>query len=376
MMRRENIIFVILYVSFLCDASRNWFVSNGNFKDYEDNNKKLERNNKSVHHYHKKIEENDVFNTNKTDWLFKGFNLNYKIKFDEKPAAGSILYHRLSTRKVCHQSDRNLSSHLLEKHSKKVKQKVLLISIDGFRWDYRSKASTPHLNKIVKEGVSAEFVLNVFPTAKLPNQQSLVTGLYPEHHGMISETMRDSSSGLIFNGDSDSGWWNNSTPIWITNQKQGHQSGISFWPGYRVKYGGMQPSYLPEEKYSSAGENAKAVVNVKSSKIMPVEERIKQAVDWLKNKDVTFVALHIETVDKVAHIVSPDSGKTNIKRKKLIEKAITSADRNIGLVQKLLTKNNLQSNVNVIVVGKSFYSFFLTAFEIAFILGVKLKKTP
>ncbi|XP_002157336.3 bis(5'-adenosyl)-triphosphatase ENPP4 [Hydra vulgaris] len=356
MLQPKKTFFVFLCAIYFCDATSIRFVSNEKFRDFEDNNKKLERSNNSVHSYHYKIEENEVFNNNKSDWQFKGFNINNNYILDKKPASVSILHKHQSTQRKCHQNNRFISNHLIEK-PKREKQKILLISIDGLRWNYLNKAHTPNLKRIIKEGVSVDFVLNVFPTLSLPNHQSIVTGLYPEHHEMISYTMRDSKSGQDFDGTSE--WWNKSIPIWISNQKQGYQSGISFWPGYRVKYDGMQPFYLPDkmpdQKFNTSSENndkfnTTSENNDKfNNKLMPINERIKQAVNWLKNDNVTFVALYIETVDKVTHTTSPDSDKKNMKTS--IEKAIVSVDRNLGFVRKLLVKNNLQSLVNVIVIG-------------------------
>ena len=68
---------------------------------------------------------------------------------------------------------------------------VLLISLDGFRWDYRSKADTPNLDFLAENGVSSESFIPVFPSKTFPNHLSIVTGYYPENHGIISNNMYD-----------------------------------------------------------------------------------------------------------------------------------------------------------------------------------------
>src|SRR5262245_50450056 len=72
-----------------------------------------------------------------------------------------------------------------------LKPSLLLISFDGFRWDYVEKARTPNLHRLMKEGVSAEALIPSFPTKTFPNHYTIVTGLYPEHHGIIANNMWD-----------------------------------------------------------------------------------------------------------------------------------------------------------------------------------------
>jgi len=53
---------------------------------------------------------------------------------------------------------------------------VLLISLDGFRWDYLNKGNTPNLDQLIAEGVHVEKVKNAFATLTMPNHWTLVTG--------------------------------------------------------------------------------------------------------------------------------------------------------------------------------------------------------
>ena len=110
-------------------------------------------------------------------------------------------------------------------------QKVLLIGLDGFRWDFLSnnKELFPNINSLTSNGVSVTKVENVFPTNTLPNYYSIVTGLYAENHGIIDNQMIDQRTGDKFSMEnSDSKWWSEAEPIWITNQKQGHKSGVCY----------------------------------------------------------------------------------------------------------------------------------------------------
>ncbi len=63
---------------------------------------------------------------------------------------------------------------------------VILISFDGFRWDYVNRGITPNFDFIKEAGVSAKSLRPCFPSKTFPNHISIVTGMYPEHHGIIS----------------------------------------------------------------------------------------------------------------------------------------------------------------------------------------------
>jgi alkaline phosphatase D len=65
---------------------------------------------------------------------------------------------------------------------------VLLVSLDGFRWDYNKLYNTPNLNKLARDGVKAERMISSFPTVTFPNHYSIATGLYPDHHGLINNS--------------------------------------------------------------------------------------------------------------------------------------------------------------------------------------------
>jgi predicted AlkP superfamily pyrophosphatase or phosphodiesterase len=62
---------------------------------------------------------------------------------------------------------------------------LILVSLDGFRWDYLQKYKAPHLSKLAAEGVHAERLIPMFPSMTFPNHHTIVTGLRPTHHGVV-----------------------------------------------------------------------------------------------------------------------------------------------------------------------------------------------
>ena len=87
---------------------------------------------------------------------------------------------------------------------------VILISIDGFRPDYLERGVTPTLNTL-KTGGAFAVMRPSFPSLTFPNHYTLVTGLHPDRHGVVGNTMIDADLGrfslgnaaAVTNGD----WW-------------------------------------------------------------------------------------------------------------------------------------------------------------------------
>ena len=118
---------------------------------------------------------------------------------------------------------------------------VVLVSIDGFRWDYLDRGLTPNLSRLAREGVRAEAMIPVFPTKTFPNHASIVTGRYPVHHGIIGNTFTAPDLGARFSmydprSVHDARFWL-AEPIWVTAERQGQRTAPFFWPGSEAPIG-------------------------------------------------------------------------------------------------------------------------------------------
>src|SRR3546814_9399971 len=101
---------------------------------------------------------------------------------------------------------------------------LVLVSIDGFRADYLDAGLAPNLVRIAGEGVHAQWMNPSYPSLTFPNHYTIVTGLRPDHHGIVHNTMRDAGLGRFKLSDRDAvgdGRWWGGEPIWITAQKEG-----------------------------------------------------------------------------------------------------------------------------------------------------------
>lgn len=133
---------------------------------------------------------------------------------------------------------------------------VILIGLDGFRADYLERGLTPTLSRLADEGVRAEGGMRPsWPSVTFPNFYTLATGLHPDHHGVVNNTMTDPNlPGRRFSLGNrtevmDRVWYDAGEPIWVTAENAGLRTATLFWPGSEAPIHGVRPTYwLPFEK--------------------------------------------------------------------------------------------------------------------------------
>jgi predicted AlkP superfamily pyrophosphatase or phosphodiesterase len=208
---------------------------------------------------------------------------------------------------------------------------VLLISLDGWRWDYHTKSAVPNLRSLMERGVRAEGLVPSFPTKTFPNHYTLVTGLYPGHHGIVANVMRDPRSGRLFTMTKreevgNAMWWGGQ-PLWNAVQRAGARSGPMFWPGSEAPIQGVRPSFwIPFDHR------------------MPNDERVDRVLGWLDlpaNERPSFLTLYFSDVDAAGHSFGPDSPE--------VVRALESVDASLGRLLRGLDKRALTASINIIV---------------------------
>ena len=211
---------------------------------------------------------------------------------------------------------------------------VLLVSLDGFRADYLDSGLAPNLSRIAREGVRAQGMTPSYPSLTFPNHYTLVTGLVPDHHGMIHNTMRDPALGAFKLSDrravGEGRWWGGE-PVWVGAEKAGLRAATMYWPGSEAAIAGVRPTRW------YAYEDGKA---------MPLPERIDTVLGWLSEPDATrprFATLYFETVDHDAHAWGPDSPQAHA--------AVRTVDTQIGRLLEGLDARGLRDRVELIVVS-------------------------
>jgi len=216
---------------------------------------------------------------------------------------------------------------------KKFKSYVLLVSLDGFRWDYPQLYKTPNINKIATDGVKADRLIPSFPTVTFPNHYTIATGLYPDHHGLIDNNFVAPDLGLSYRMSDRTAVENPSfyggEPIWITAEKQGARAASFFWVGSEAAVGGIHPTYW--KKYDGT---------------VTYEARIDTVVKWLgypENKRPELVTLYFDEPDATGHKFGPKSPQTR--------KAVERLDSLMGVLRSKLSSLPEYKRINIILVS-------------------------
>lgn len=212
------------------------------------------------------------------------------------------------------------------------KHYVVLVSLDGFRYDYPQKYGAPHLLALGRAGASApDGMLPAYPSLTFPNHFTIVTGLYPEHHGIVANTFYDPARKQTFSYKNDAtnsdGTWYSGTPLWSLAEAQGMRAASFFWPGSEAEIAGHRPTFYLhfQDKF-------------------PDTERIDQIITWLRLPPAQrphFLTLYYSNVDHAGHTFGPDSDQTR--------DAVHHLDDKIGLLQKRLRQ--LRLPVDLVIVA-------------------------
>jgi len=185
--------------------------------------------------------------------------------------------------------------------AQQAKPYVVLVSLDGFRYDYARKYGAKHLLALAADGaVAGEGMIPSYPSLTFPNHYTLVTGLYPEHHGIIANNFYDPVRKQRYSysdpAASRDGSWYGGEPLWVLAEKQGMRTACFFWPGSEAEIDGGRPTYY-----------------LKFDDRIPDEKRIDQVIAWLRlppEQRPHFLTLYYSTVDHAGHQYGPDSPQT------------------------------------------------------------------
>lgn len=207
---------------------------------------------------------------------------------------------------------------------------VIVLSMDGFRWDYPEKANTPNLDYVEQIGVRAEASVPCFPTKTFPNHYSMATGLYPDHHGIIFNKFYApdvdkfyslSDSIAVVDPDFYFG-----EPIWVTAEKQGVKSASYYWVGSEAPHDGIYPTYY----YPYDGS-------------VSFEKRMEGVLEWLnlpEEERPHLIMWYMEEPDSKGHDYGPDHPE--------IINTVEYLDSLIGIFNQKIEELPFAEKINVI----------------------------
>ncbi|MBX3174052.1 MAG: alkaline phosphatase family protein [Gemmatimonadaceae bacterium] len=208
---------------------------------------------------------------------------------------------------------------------------VVLISFDGFRWDYINRPGAVNLRALAARGVRAERMLPVFPSKTFPNHYSIVTGLTAEEHGIVANVMRDSQLGTFRTSDSaaqaESRWWGGE-PIWVTAERQGRRAASASWPGSEAAIKGVRPTWWNHYWHEE-----------------PADSKVQRVLAWLAlpaDSAPAFISLYFHDTDTQGHNFGPQSPQ--------VDSAIAHVDSALGdLVRGVARLGKLDDVVFIVV---------------------------
>jgi len=209
---------------------------------------------------------------------------------------------------------------------------VVILSLDGFRWNYADRSNTPNLDKIAQKGIRAEMTAS-FPTKTFPNHYSIATGLYPDHHGIVNNTFWDPQRSVLYKMSDRSkvqdGYFYGGEPFWVTAEKQNVRSASFFWIGSEAKIGGYYPSIWKTYDHN-----------------FPFYQRADSVIAWLQlpeEKRPHLITWYLSEPDGSGHHFGPESQQ--------VTDTIQGLDQILGYFLDKLEQLEIADEVNIIVVS-------------------------
>ena len=226
------------------------------------------------------------------------------------------------------------SSSRLNDESKEASPYVVLLLLDGFRFDYAIHHEAKNILKMAHDGASAPSgMLPSYPSISIPNYYALVSGLYPDHHGLIDNQFYDPARKTTWDATdlakrNDASWYRG-TPLWVAVENAGLRTGCIAWVGCEAKISGVLPSLI--------------VPYVANDKRISDEQKIDQLVSWLDLPSKTrphLLLAWLSDTDHAGHQFGPDSRQ--------LTSAVTAVDALVGRLRTGIAKTGLPVNLLVL----------------------------
>lgn len=210
---------------------------------------------------------------------------------------------------------------------------LVVLSLDGFRWDYADSVYTPNLDKIAEMGVKAKSMQASFPTKTFPNHYAIATGLYPNNSGIVNNTFIDIDRDLMYSiGNREAvsdGAFYDGEPIWNTAEKQSVKAATFYWVGSEAPIQNMRPTIWKPYEHD-----------------FPFEQRIDTVISWLNRKEEIrphLIMWYMHEPDAVGHRYGPFAQEVN--------QEVMYLDSLVGVFMEKLSRLPIADKVNVIILS-------------------------
>ena len=212
-----------------------------------------------------------------------------------------------------------------------IEEYVILVSFDGFRYDYADRVQTKNFDYLENWGVKSKSLKPVFPSFTFPNHYSIATGCYADKHKIIGNEFKTELGDYSYKNKSsvqDPKWYG-AEPIWVTAEKNGIITATYFWVGSEAPINGVYPTYY--KNYENG---------------IDPDVKIDQVMDWFElpeNERPRLVCLYFNEPDHAGHVFGANSNEVNNEIKK--------ADDILGKLLRSLAELDIYNKINLIVVS-------------------------
>jgi len=208
---------------------------------------------------------------------------------------------------------------------------VILISLDGYRYDYTERFQPENITKFINSGTAAESMISSFPSKTFPNHYTIATGMKPENHGLVNNSFYDPEKDLVYSMADrnivEDGSWYGGTPLWVLAEENGMKAASYFFVGSEANVKGVRPSYY----YNFDNE-------------VPNLTRISKVFEWLQlpeDERPRLITLYFSDMDNIGHRYGPDNDEQ-------VGNSLERLDRQLGALFEGLKSFDLDINVFIV----------------------------
>ena len=212
---------------------------------------------------------------------------------------------------------------------------LILVSFDGFRWDFMDRVATPALDRLAAAGVRAERLIPSFPTKTFPNHFTIVDRSVhraPRHR--LQQHPRPGARGPLLAAATAARCrtraGGTASRSGVTAQRQGRTAAPFFWPGSEAPIGGRHAAHW--QTYDGSVPHEERVDRVLALLDLPPAER------------PAFATVYFSDVDDAAHRYGPEDLEQ-------VDAAVRRVDAALGRLIDGLEARGLWGRVHLLVVS-------------------------
>jgi len=159
---------------------------------------------------------------------------------------------------------------------------VVLLSMDGVRWDYPDRDKLPAFGAMAREGRKAQRLTPPFPSLTFASHTTLATGVGPSLHGIVANSFLDRTLDRRFSDEPEASWLK-AAPLWVLCERAGMKAAVRFWPCSQGSWNGISPSYF--RAYESGDHDQETVRWILDLLKRPTGERPRLIMAWTRGAD-------------------------------------------------------------------------------------------